>query len=206
MKVIAISGSSCSGKSTLGRGLQNNLPGTWAVAHIASYIKEAAEGIFGVPITSQNKAIYRPLLQAMADVNVGLGNPERWMDRLVQSQERDAQFIIDDVRFRYELDYLHKLRNFDVDFVHLHIFVPEHVRRERYKNIYGVYPTEAQLRHPSETDLLLDGTPEDEGVYTPRNCYILDGMLPAWEMAELAAHAALRGLYMKTTTVLGGLG
>jgi dephospho-CoA kinase len=208
MKVVAITGGFAAGKSTLARGLQNNLPGTWEVRHIASGVKRAAEGIFGVPITPENKSLYRPLLQAMADLNIGLGNPERWIDRLISSWESDAQVILDDVRFRYELDYLHKLRNFDVDMVHLHVLVPEHVRIARHTNTYGVRPTEAQLRHPSETDLYINGRNGDNGIYSPYNgrLYFVNGTLSPWDAAEDAARKALRGLYMETTTVLGTLG
>jgi hypothetical protein len=197
MKIVAISGPMGAGKSTLAYGLVRSLNDgcetgagatNWQVEHIASGPKGAAEGIYGVPMTTENKPIYRPLLQAMADANIALGHPERWLDRLVASHERDALLILDDVRFRYELDYLHSLRNLGVEMVHLHVYVPEVIRAERVFQRDGVRPTQAQLRHPSETDLLLDDRPEYMGVYSPDNrfCYVVLGTDGATWAAEYA--------------------
>jgi chloramphenicol 3-O-phosphotransferase len=164
IKVVAISGGMCAGKTALAKRLVDvlngpaDIPATGAdaffIESIAAHIKDAAGSIFGVPVTADTKAAYRPMLQAMAVTNEALGNSERWIDRLVSALDAGDRVVIDDVRFKYELDFLLDARRKGyLEFVHVHVDTPEAVRAERYFNLYGQRPTREQLQHPSEVDL-----------------------------------------------------
>ena len=74
----------------------------------------------------------------------------------------DFPLVVDDGRFRFERDALR-----EKGWLIVGLQVPEDVRKARYLSLYGRYPTDSELNHPSETeipdilafaDYLFDGT------------------------------------------------
>ena len=70
----------------------------------------------------------------------------RWLAADIRDME--GPFVIDDVRFPFEADFLRGL-----DFTIVKLVVPDEVRMERYEKVYGRLPTQAELAHPSETEV-----------------------------------------------------
>lgn len=85
----------------------------------------------------------------------------RWLMRDIdRGYYGDGPFVTDDCRFTYEAEAL-KERGFLI----ARVMTPTKVRMQRYEMTYGRLPTEAEMNHPSETevaniewDILLDGT------------------------------------------------
>lgn len=68
----------------------------------------------------------------------------------------NGPFVCDDTRFPFEAEFL-KERGWII----VKLYVPKDVRAERYRSLYGRVPTEAELNHPSETEV--DDIEEDIG-------------------------------------------
>jgi hypothetical protein len=155
LNVIAVSGKTASGKTSLCRELVRQLRiggyTNWRVVSIAAEVKNRAGALFNVEVTAENKAVFRPLLQAMADVNIAVGNPERWVRWLLNNQPRNMNLIIDDVRFPYELEFLKN--EVGVSLYTVRLEVPEWLRVKRYEQQYKESPSAAVLKHYSETGL-----------------------------------------------------
>jgi hypothetical protein len=90
----------------------------------------------------------------------------RWlMNDIDAGMHGDGPFVTDDCRFPYEADALRE-RGFTI----VRVMTPIKTRMERYEMTYGRLPTQAEMTHPSETevtlidwDMLVDGThPVDE--------------------------------------------
>lgn len=72
-----------------------------------------------------------------------------WLKAMERSMmEHTGPFVCDDTRFKFEAEWL-KARGWLV----VSLYVPTEVRMERYKNLYGRYPTEEEMNHPSETEV-----------------------------------------------------
>lgn len=185
---VAIVGKFGSGKSTLAERLVDH-HGYTRVAN-AGALKQLAAMAYGEIDKSQSYEItqiqtvnlgsnldYR---QEEVTFNVsgreilqGLGQVVKEFDRnfWLKAMMRDAAtkagpFVCDDTRFPFEADFLR-----DNGWIIVKLYVPQEIRMERYKDIYGRYPTETEMNHPSETmtdditeDLALSGTQSPEEI------------------------------------------
>lgn len=101
-----------------------------------------------------------------------------WLKAMMRDIETkgNGPFVCDDTRFPFEAEFL-KQR----DWIIVKLYVPKEVRAERYRTLYGRVPTEAELSHPSETEV--DDIEEDIGFSGERPIEeIVDGIFEhmAW--------------------------
>lgn len=82
-----------------------------------------------------------------------------WLKAMMRdiSTKGNGPFVCDDTRFPFEAEFLK-----DEGWVIVKLYVPADVRARRYENLYGRAPTEAELSHPSETEV--DLIEEDLGL------------------------------------------
>ncbi len=176
--IFGVSGKLCSGKSRLAAAVVKADP-RYQLHGFARALKADVERLTGVQITDENKAIFRPLLQAYGTTMQGLHGKEYWVHRAL----RDAAFgwlshvIFDDVRFPHEVEALRAYgQKYDVPVFVARLDIGPETQAERHLAKYGCLPDPELLLHPSET--ALDDYPafdfRMDGVYAPR---LLDAAL-----------------------------
>ncbi len=160
---LAIVGGFAAGKTTLSNGLVQQ---GYIRVSFARYLKEIAASVYNagrpiekaqefevVTLDGDNRTITgRRLLQE-------LGQAVKAMDRnfwiramlndIEYGEHSGGPFVTDDCRFPYEADALR-----DAGFVIVKLDTPLDTRIKRYFETYGVYPTPAELVHPSEIELV----------------------------------------------------
>jgi len=101
-----------------------------------------------------------------------------WLKAMVRSMESlQGPFVCDDTRFPFEADFLRKQ-----GWIIVKLYVPKEIRMARYKSLYGREPTDAEMSHPSETEV--DQIEED---------LLLSGLEPIETLVEqLFSHMAWR--------------
>jgi hypothetical protein len=171
---VAIVGGFAAGKTTLSDGL---IQQGWTRVSFAKRLKELAQAVYGEPVAEflAGGRAYAPVDKAQEyDVTRLDGTPESLSGRRilqelgqsVKSLDRDfwvkwmlrdirdnkyghAPYVTDDCRFPYEADALS-----DAGFIIVKLEVPVDTRIMRYYDVYGVYPTPAEIVHPSEIELV----------------------------------------------------
>ena len=73
-----------------------------------------------------------------------------WLKAMMRDMEAkgNGPFVCDDTRFPFEADFLRER-----GWLIVKLDVPDEVRAERYERLYGRRPTQAELSHPSETEV-----------------------------------------------------
>lgn len=111
--IIGLAGRKRAGKSTVAARL-TELAKEMGLTPIrigfADPLKAETAKIFG-PVTEDNKAILRPVLQAVGTAMKELKGEDVWLKRLIESWQvyQKAGYnmlVVDDVRFPYEAEYL----------------------------------------------------------------------------------------------------
>lgn len=148
---ILISGKLCSGKTTLGNGIMEIDP-RYQRMPLAQALKRDVEFLSQKHITSENKHLFRPVLQSYGALMRGLHGEDYWVDRMVADciVGEMRHVIVDDVRYPNEVAALR--RAFDNTLL-VRLAIPPAVQSERYISIYGTEPTVEILTHHSETSL-----------------------------------------------------
>lgn len=182
---VAIVGQFGSGKTTLANHLIENHG--YTRVSFAARLKEVAAAVYGDGGPIEKPRIYlatslqdvtrpitgRMLLQELGQ-SVKVLDRDFWIKWLAADIRAGkygvGPFVIDDCRFPYEADFLRDEMGFTV----VRLDVPEAVRFARYEALYGYAPSEAEINHPSETEVLLI-----------RPDKILNGDLPAESVAAL---------------------
>lgn len=160
---LAIVGGFAAGKTTLSEGLVQQ---GYIRVSFARYLKEIAANVYngGRPIEKQQtfkvtgldgyerEITGRRLLQEFGQ-SVKDMDRDFWVRAMLNDIEHGEHsggpFVTDDCRFPYEADALRK-----VGFTIIKLEVPVDTRIRRYFDLYGVYPTPAELVHPSEIELV----------------------------------------------------
>lgn len=159
-RVYAISGKFCSGKTTLSQALLDAIPTVAFSTSFADPLKHDIASLVGAAFYEEgNKGVLRPLLQTYGTVMKELYGEYYWAEKLLTGVRAhlasgvsdDADYIIDDVRYRVELEVLRTAP--DVDLVIVRLNVSEHTQKFRYISKYGREPKTEELNHHSETDL-----------------------------------------------------
>ena len=122
---VAILGKMASGKSTVADIISKKYPGTRKVA-IAAPIKQIAKVHFGM------KKKDRRLLQIIGNTGRIL-DPFVWVNKVAGSLENGQSYVIDDVRFKNEVETLRRH-----GFKFLYLDVPKQERISRLNKLYGV--------------------------------------------------------------------
>lgn len=173
---VAIVGEFASGKTTLANTLIESFG--YRRVSFAGRLKEMAREVYGPegPIEKTKEYEVWPLnwddpgTLSGREILQRLGQSVKELDRLFwvrwlmndidRGHWGDGPFVTDDCRFTYEAEAL-KERGFLI----ARIMTPVRVRMQRYEMTYGRLPTDAEMNHPSETevqniewDILLDGT------------------------------------------------
>ncbi len=149
--IVVISGKICAGKSSVARGVTLIDP-RYEVVSLASPLKNDVVSMTGQPITRDNKHIVRELLQAYGSSMKGLYGQNYWAERLLD-YARDMNienFIVDDVRYPYELE---ALKEYADSFYSIRLLIHPQLQQERYQALYGRELDETKLGHHSETSL-----------------------------------------------------
>ena len=176
MRNIAITGRMAAGKTTVSDELVNR-HGFTRVA-FAGRLKDMAAQVYGGGEPVQKGLTYEVTRES--DGGVVLLNGREILQQLGQSVKsldrdlwvrwllsdiagREGPFVLDDLRFPYEAEAL-KAAGWMV----VKVETPAEVRRERYKALYGTYPSPEMESHPSETGvdevdahLTVDGTADN---------------------------------------------
>ena len=122
---VAILGKIASGKSTVAEMITRKYPGTIKLA-IAAPIKRIAKTHFGM------KKKDRRLLQIIG--NTGrIIDPFVWVNKVVSSLDNEASYVIDDVRFKNEVETLRRH-----GFTFLYLDVSKKERISRINKLYGI--------------------------------------------------------------------
>jgi energy-coupling factor transporter ATP-binding protein EcfA2 len=81
-----------------------------------------------------------------------------WLKAMMRdvATKGNGPFVCDDTRFPFEADFLRER-----GWLIVKLYVAKEVRAQRYESLYGRAPTEAELNHPSETEV--DDIKEDLG-------------------------------------------
>ena len=111
--IIGLAGRKRAGKSTVAARLiemAKEMGLTPIRIGFADPLKAEAAKIFG-PVTEENKATLRPVLQAVGAVMKELKGNDVWLNRLVESWQAYEQagynmLVVDDVRFPYEAEHI----------------------------------------------------------------------------------------------------
>lgn len=172
MRNIAIVGKMYSGKTTLAQQMVNDHGYTRvAMAGPLKALAQFAYGevvekdkeyetislVSGKPVMKTGRTIYQEIGQTMKIVDRDI-----WLKCFIgdTNQMQKQPYVVDDVRFVFEADYLRSHGWFIVK-----ASTPESVRIERATALTGLAPNEAELNHESERevesimiDLLYDGT------------------------------------------------
>jgi len=139
MKRIAFTGKFGSGKSTAANYLYGEYGFT--VGSFAARLKEIAT------IACRMKEKDRELLQKLGS-EIRKDAPNYWVDVLISKvKKHPGDFVIDDLRYKNELDIL--INN---GFLIVRVVTPREVRFRRMGIEHPIEVTETE-RHPSETDL-----------------------------------------------------
>lgn len=142
---IFVSGKFCSGKGFLVRPL---LDLGWPEVNFADILKQEVADSYDITVDEINhdKGRWRSILQEWG-ARRRRNNPQYWIEAWENATKDLPNVVNSDTRYTNEAQYAEKnglLLRVDCSFI---------VRRARYKVLYGVYPTDEQLNHPSETEL-----------------------------------------------------
>jgi len=157
--IILFGGRFTAGKTTACRYFVNNPEkfGDFKEVNFADKLKEVAVDLFDM------KKKDRTLLQKLGTEALRSIDPDVWakyvFNRTIPRLEEEFEnqpdyikkhseylnFVIGDGRYENELEYAKKAGS-----VNVFIDVKEEIRMERYKSIYGTYPTDEELNHDSE--------------------------------------------------------
>lgn len=158
---VAIAGRFAAGKSTVSSQLIH-LYG-FERGSFAARLKQLAAEVY-----NDGNAIEKDGTYTVTDLDTGrdldisgrqvlqrLGQSVKTLDRLfwVRWFAQDAAkatgpLVLDDLRFPYEADFLRSK-----GWLIVKVETPEHVRAERYRDLYGRYPTRDEMEHVSETSV-----------------------------------------------------
>ena len=157
MKNVALFGQMASGKSAIAAGLVDSGFIQMAFAQPLKNISELAYGkvdksglytvtnLDGVESTISGREVLQRVGQSIKS-----HDRDFWLRcffRQVNLMDNNA-IVVDDGRFEFERDALR-----DGGWLIVGIDTPEDVRLQRYHNVYGRYPTRAELTHQSEIEL-----------------------------------------------------
>jgi len=162
MRNIAIVGGFAAGKTTLSEGLVQH---GYTRVSFARYLKEIVANVYnyGKPIEKshyftvygldgvERRITGRGLLQEFGQ-SVKAMDRNFWIRAMLNDinyGESGRPFVTDDCRFPYEADALR-----EAGFKIVKLDTPLDTRIKRYHQTYGVYPTPAELVHPSEIELV----------------------------------------------------
>lgn len=163
MRNIAIVGGFAAGKTTLSEGLVQQ---GYIRVSFARYLKEICAVVYngGKPIDKWQEFTVvgldgvareisgRRLLQEFGQ-SVKAMDRNFWIRALLNDIENGEHsggpFVTDDCRFPYEANALA-----EAGFTIIKLETPLDTRIRRYYSTYGVYPTPAELVHPSEIELV----------------------------------------------------
>ncbi len=105
----------------------------------------------------QREVSGREILQGLGQV-VKNFDRDFWLKAMTRDMDtKNPPFVCDDTRFPFEADFLRKN-----GWIIVKLYVPKEIRAARYESLYGRLPTEAELNHPSETEV--DEINEDLGL------------------------------------------
>jgi hypothetical protein len=163
MNNLAIVGGFAAGKTTLSEGLVQQ---GYTRVSFARYLKEICAVVYNGGKTIEKAQEFtvsdldgtvrtitgRRMLQEFGQ-SVKAMDRDFWVKSLIQDVKGGkygpGPFVTDDCRFPYEASALRRL-----GFVIVKLETPLDTRIRRYFQTYGVYPTPAELVHPSEIELV----------------------------------------------------
>lgn len=181
MRNLAIVGGFAAGKTTLSEGLVQQ---GYTRVSFARYLKEicsnvynnnhaieksqefAVTGLDGYERTISGRRMLQEFGQSVKSMDRNF-----WVNSLLTDMHSGVvygpgPYVTDDCRFTYEADALRK-----EGFLIVKLETPIDTRIKRYYETYGVYPTAAELVHPSEielvdieTDFTIDGEQEPKQI------------------------------------------
>ena len=145
MKNVAFVGKMAAGKSYYASLLRQELIDkgiTSNIVHISSKIKELAVELFGMK--DKDRDLLQKLAGKMRDIDEDV-----WIKYLIYHVKKEGKipFIIDDVRFKDEVDLLKE----SFDLLVIKIESDDVYRRSVYRSKYGKDPTEKELNDVTET-------------------------------------------------------
>lgn len=172
MKSVAIFGKFCSGKTTLANVLVDEYGFT--KVSMAENMKNIVKEVYGhtdkshlVWVTrrdgTKEQITVREVLQRLGDA-VKDADRDLWLKWLEQDMAfMRGPFVMDDARLIFEAEELKKS-----GWVLVKLSCPEKVRLERYMNVYGKPPTDAEMYHSTELDVdCIDHDIELDATLTP---------------------------------------
>lgn len=127
-------------------------------AHIAGKLKEVAKDVFGMK--EKDRRLLQMLGSKMREID-----PDVWIkyiSRQISNDINEGQktgikdvYIIDDVRFKNEIDYLKKIKIGleQIKVLIVNIQPRESERLDKYKELYGRYPTKEELNDSTEKEI-----------------------------------------------------
>ncbi len=145
MKNVAFVGKMAAGKSYYASLLTQELMSKGInsdIVHISSKIKELAVELFGMK--DKDRDLLQKLAGKMRDIDEDV-----WIKYLIYHVKKEGKipFIIDDVRFKDEVDLLRE----SFDLLVIKIESDDVYRRSVYRSKYGKDPTEKELNDVTET-------------------------------------------------------
>jgi len=157
MKNVALFGQMASGKSSIAAAMVDS---GYTQMSFAQPLKNIAELAYGkvdksgeYHVTSldglDSTISGREVLQRVGQSIKG-HDRDFWLRCFFRASENylDYPLVVDDGRFVFERDALR-----DRGWLIVGIDTPEGIRWERYRNIYGRYPTDVEMNHQSEIEL-----------------------------------------------------
>lgn len=163
MKNLAIVGGFAAGKTTLSEGLVQQ---GYIRVSFARYLKDIVANVYNAGKPVQKNDVFkvtdfngsvreitgRRLLQEFGQ-SVKQMDRDFWVRSLLNDirygEHSGGPFITDDCRFPYEAEALR-----GDGFIIVKLDTPIDTRIQRYYDTYGIYPTPAELVHPSEIELV----------------------------------------------------
>ena len=157
MKNVALFGQMASGKSAIASALVDS---GYIQLAFAQPLKNIAELAYGKVDKSGEYAIttlegeteYISGREVLQRVGQSIKSHDRdfWLRCFFSTARNylDAPLVVDDGRFKFERDSL-RAQGWTI----VGIDTPERVRRERYRTVYGRFPTDVELSHQSEVEL-----------------------------------------------------
>lgn len=158
--IILFGGRFTAGKTTACRYFVNNpgIFGNFKEVNFADKLKEVAIDLFDMDPVKKDRTLLQQLgTEALRSIDTDVWAKyvfnrtipkldEEWENTpIFQKKSEYLNYVIGDGRYENELAYGKKAGSFNI-----FIDVKESIRMERYKSIYGVYPTEEQMNHDSE--------------------------------------------------------